>query len=207
MVSLRSTCRTMRELVDGCTHGAWARAAKNLLRPAAILANPATGASWQDAIRREWQAQRPLHNAQVQRKVAVKAWKRGASFWVSGAGDDTRHSYLLSRVPAGVLWLFNACSECSGPVQLALRACRFRAFVRKDGRLCIVQALGASQPAPLVWHIVNPHTGETLSSVRKLTWTLGSWSMSHMRHGSSHQVQALKTGFVMGCRHVVHYSG
>lgn len=43
--------RAMRDLVDGHTHEAWARAAADLLQPAAKPAGFWSGADWQSAIR------------------------------------------------------------------------------------------------------------------------------------------------------------
>lgn len=47
----QGACRTMRDLVDGCTQAAWAGAARNLLKPPAFLPQQSSGADWQHAIR------------------------------------------------------------------------------------------------------------------------------------------------------------
>lgn len=119
----------------------------------------------------------------------VKAWNLGDSFWVSGPGNDMHHSYLISCLQAGEVWFLNASAMHKSPICLALQACRIAAFIRKDGRLCIAQIL-KSPPSRLVWHIVDPGTGEILSSVQKHMWTVANSSMTCMHHISSHQVLA-----------------
>ncbi|KAK9825016.1 hypothetical protein WJX74_000814 [Apatococcus lobatus] len=207
LTSLRAASRATRELVDG-PHAAWTEAAAGLLRPALQPAAQQTGAVWQAAIRKEWQAQQPLRTVTLQHVTKVKANQPGyGSFWVASPPPHS-HCYLISKSAAGSLFLLNPSQPHVLPKQLALKPnAPYHAAVLPDGNLRYVQ-LGSSLLPPhqtfpdamdkfgwdavtLTWHILDPATGAILGSQQKYIWPLPSPKLDPMYHAGTRKVLGL----------------
>lgn len=98
---------------------------------------------------------------------------------------DASFSYLLCYWDSS-LWLFDAHADDGQPIKIDFKPKteHFRMFVGQHGRVHVVDVAGQD----LWWHVIDPATGQTLSSEQKHSWDASAHSMGLLHHAGAQRV-------------------
>ena len=143
--------------------------------------------------RQEWELQKPIRSGTPRRVVDVASRNPNAVRWATVASQGPCSSFYLSSQKKGSILLLNTDAAGAEPVTLGLGVRgAYKAFVRRDGLLCIVSA-ATHRPAPyrLTWHTIHPASGQVLSSEHKHFWTVHPDLLDWVFHAASHKVVAM----------------
>ncbi len=125
--------------------------------------------------------------------VALSA-QNDSNFWVEGPAGVASHSFYLCKGHHGTLHILDADGCPAQPVRLGLRTYfKYHAFMGSGGLLRIVEARiwGKCSTGNLVWHTIDPTSGETIDSQFLHEWKRGLCLSGCLYHAVVHRVMGM----------------
>lgn len=150
-------------------------------------------------VRQEWRSQQALRAGCLHRVTKVDSGDQRTSptsFWVPSP-CLSMPSYLMSQLAHGTLTLYNASLSHGQPVQLSRKPTGpFTTYMGREGCLHIAEISNSEaslpQEAPsLLWHSLDPATGQLLASQHKHHWSISVNDLPQAHHARSQSVLAM----------------